>query len=223
MIVTCEKCFTRYAVPDDSVGVMGRTVKCAKCGYSWLQMQENPANVNTQATEMLPKVVPEEVKKSDKKIVPLIVPYEAPFYLKAVPVFACFMILVILALFYKDDIREKFVVADKIYSALHVYSNKGLALEEFKISFEPGVTADKENVYLEGHIRNNSDSPKHLPDLKISILNEKSEVIAYHIIEHNGIELKPQDSFPVENKMTNLTHLAKNIRLEFVDRIDKLF
>ena len=37
MIIACPACATRYAVPDSSIGVEGRVVRCAKCRHSWFQ------------------------------------------------------------------------------------------------------------------------------------------------------------------------------------------
>lgn len=37
MIIACPACGTKYVVPDDALGVEGRTVRCAKCKHSWFQ------------------------------------------------------------------------------------------------------------------------------------------------------------------------------------------
>lgn len=50
MIIACPACSTRYVVPDSSIGVDGRTVRCAKCKHSWYQdgpTLERPVEVPT--------------------------------------------------------------------------------------------------------------------------------------------------------------------------------
>ncbi|MBX7514115.1 zinc-ribbon domain-containing protein [Qipengyuania sp. GH38] len=49
MIIACPACSTRYVVPDNAIGVDGRTVRCAKCKHSWFQDGADVADI--QASE----------------------------------------------------------------------------------------------------------------------------------------------------------------------------
>ena len=49
MILTCPSCDTRYSVDGSKFPAAGRTVRCAKCGHSWHQGPEAPAEPVAEA------------------------------------------------------------------------------------------------------------------------------------------------------------------------------
>jgi predicted Zn finger-like uncharacterized protein len=49
MILTCSSCGTRYSVDGAKFPTAGRTVRCAKCGNSWHQAAEAPAEPQSEA------------------------------------------------------------------------------------------------------------------------------------------------------------------------------
>jgi predicted Zn finger-like uncharacterized protein len=57
MIIACPACSTRYVVPDEAIGIDGRTVRCAKCKNSWFQdgpevAVEAPLDPETDAAQV---------------------------------------------------------------------------------------------------------------------------------------------------------------------------
>lgn len=53
MLLTCEKCHTKYNIADAKIGNRGREVRCAHCGYKWFQ--------TLQGVEPLPEIIKPEV------------------------------------------------------------------------------------------------------------------------------------------------------------------
>ena len=41
MILTCQSCQTRYLVPNQSLGIDGRRVRCTHCSHEWFQEPED--------------------------------------------------------------------------------------------------------------------------------------------------------------------------------------
>lgn len=58
MIIACPACQTRYVVPDTSIGVDGRTVRCAKCRHSWFQEGASAEAVSASAQAEAPAAPP---------------------------------------------------------------------------------------------------------------------------------------------------------------------
>lgn len=73
MLLVCPSCRTRYAVPDNAVGVDGRQVRCANCKHGWFQ--EGAVPQTAPATSVPAPSISATAEKSDSA--PVIAPPEA--------------------------------------------------------------------------------------------------------------------------------------------------
>ena len=80
MILSCPACHTRYRLPEGSVPPEGRQVRCAKCGNSWHEPGEPPAEI---AADPLPEDNAPEATVADS--LPESVVEEATSYQPAPP------------------------------------------------------------------------------------------------------------------------------------------
>ena len=62
MLLTCSSCNSRYLVNSADLKPNGRTVRCATCGYEWLQTP------NLIEKETLEPSVPRTVKEENNKL-----------------------------------------------------------------------------------------------------------------------------------------------------------
>ncbi len=79
MIIACPACSTRYAVPDSSIGVDGRVVRCAKCRESWFQDGPELAEpgADTPAVPAQPQPAPVTDAPEGTAVAPVSVPAAA--------------------------------------------------------------------------------------------------------------------------------------------------
>ena len=90
MLLVCPSCRTRYAVPDNAVGVDGRQLRCANCKHSWFQAAVAPqvapapavvAPVDTQSAPPAEATPPAQAVPPDTPVgepAPAPVPQPAP-------------------------------------------------------------------------------------------------------------------------------------------------
>lgn len=95
MLLVCPSCRTRYAVPDNAVGVDGRQVRCANCKHGWFQEGAVPQTAPATSvpapsipapgdqSDPAPVIAPAEAAAPTPEVTPLVSPDPAPRYMGA--------------------------------------------------------------------------------------------------------------------------------------------
>jgi len=163
MILECSECKARYLVPDQAIGVDGRTVRCAKCGHSWFQA---PGAEAAKTLGELDKVL-DEINARPKPIppgsnLPVLRRQVVPLGLKVAVATAAA------------------VAASLVMLAAHpalfgLPSSKGLVLADVGIT---KLSVDNHLAYeINGKISNSSDTPMAVPILRISLIGDDNTTL----------------------------------------------
>ncbi len=65
MIIKCDSCQKKFAVPDGAIGPAGRLVQCSSCGNKWTAYPEKkPVKEKKIIQKQKPKVKKQKIKKS---------------------------------------------------------------------------------------------------------------------------------------------------------------
>ena len=65
MIIKCDYCQKKFAVPDGAIGPAGRLVQCSSCGNKWTAYPEkDPVKEEKTIQKQKPKVKKQKIKKS---------------------------------------------------------------------------------------------------------------------------------------------------------------
>ena len=162
MILECEKCKTRFGVPDGAIKAEGRKVKCSNCGHVWHQMPiTERAAVDSLEAEATRKEEEENNAPTERE----------KTFLR--PVAACLLIVNIFLASY--TFQHKSPILEEVFSQLGLNPITGLVFANVNLDYQ----AYQENVmlYLTGSVVNESETAKALPAIRISIWDENNKEI----------------------------------------------
>lgn len=215
MIITCTNCKTSFVAPDTAIGTSGRNVKCSKCQNIWfVTLPPKPrAEINNFT-------IPSTQALQGSFNLPTVSDNNIGWYLYMLPMLLGLMLITVYILLFPNEIF-KFTNSDFICQKFAICDTSGIKFKNIKLE-EVHQGATKVTVLSYGII-NENQVVKHMPIIRIRLLNKENQVIKSHIALSPQVLLKPLYSHFVKTRFDDIPDNIENIELSIGNRLELLF
>lgn len=216
VIITCEKCTARYAIPDSAIPEKGRLVKCTKCQNQWIVKL-----TTSEAEQKIQQNASTSTGKEIEIIPPKIIIIKTPVALKFMPLLLIALILFTFIIFYSNQLISYFPSLANIYLKQDIYNTDNLVMQN--INFHKEATDNNSNIIVSGKITNLSSEIKPIPMLSILLKDQYHHKVKTQILSQNGAKLNPNESYIISSKFTNVPNLIEYIDLNLGNKLELFF
>lgn len=226
MILTCDKCFTRYMVSLAAIPPHGRTVKCVKCGNSWLQHRDDIIHGNDDDTPIhatFSTSSPPQIQTVGLSAIPAgsslpVIRIDrtppTPFLLKILPPFIVLLLTMLALILYKDTVLRVVPTLQPIYNSIGLYDTSGITLHEIALSKE------EDGIYLYGKIVNSAPKVQYVPDIRVTVLDGEKHPLSSYTIPAPGSRMEPTAVFLLHNKLPATIQNAAYITVDAGNKLE---
>ena len=205
MILTCSKCATRYHVDPSSLGVEGRTVRCAGCGHRWTAKPPADApkvlELKTPSTAAWRAAAAARRNSSPRVVVWLV---------------AALVVLVLAsAVIGRDEIVASFPESVPIYRALGLPLAVQAGLEFGQVSSDRVVEGGVAVLVFEGEIVNQSKEPRHVPPIRVILLDDGGRHLQRETFSSKDASLDAGGKTTFSGRLVNPPSQARNYSITF--------
>lgn len=194
MIVTCSACKTRYLTDPAALGTIGRMVRCAKCGHTW--MQPPPADLPRRVDVISPADGPAEMSPPRFNLpAPYIPPRRRRSRARAMLAVAAVVVIAVVGAGYfaRAQIIETWPEAKRVYDLIGVNTSSAtLDVGNLKIVHRPieGI----EVLVLQGEITNRGPRPQAVPVLRATLFDAADKGVMDWTFAGDAVVLQPGET-----------------------------
>jgi predicted Zn finger-like uncharacterized protein len=194
MILQCKNCNARYLVPDNSIGVDGRTVRCARCSHSWFE-QPLPSDTLNPPTDNTPDF-DTMIGNINAAVKPLAAGSNLPAHRSHIPAGLKAMVAILIIF---SMALSLFITMPKVFG---IAPSKGLVLSDIKI--RKNADEKTSTVEITGNILNNSDELRNVPKIRVILLDGANNPLQSWEFKSNGEALKSKETIPFSTGDLNI-------------------
>jgi predicted Zn finger-like uncharacterized protein len=206
MILTCSKCATRYHVDPASLGSEGRVVRCAGCGHRWTAKppQDAPKALDLKTTPST--AAWRAAAAARRRSSPPIVAWLAT---------ALVILVLASAVIGRNEIVARFPESSTIYRALGLPLAVRPGLEFEQVTSERVVEGGVAVLVFEGEIVNQSKEPRHVPPIRVILLDDGGRQLQREIFSSKDASLDAGGKTTFSGRLVNPPSQARNYSITF--------
>jgi predicted Zn finger-like uncharacterized protein len=205
VILTCSKCATRYHVEPASLGVEGRTVRCAGCGHRWTA--KPPADAPKALELKTPSPAAWRAAAAARR-------RRSPG-IAACLVVALGVLVVTSAVLARNKIVASFPESAVIYRALGLPLALQPGLEFGEVIPERVVEGGVAVLVFEGEIVNQSKQPRHVPPIRVILLDDGGRQLQRETFSSKDAWLDAGGKTTFSGRLVNPPSQARNYSITF--------
>lgn len=214
MIISCPSCSSKFAVKSEAIGEKGRNVKCAKCAHKWFQKPDEKALEATKKAD-----IEEEPKQVDPVPkggnLPSVQKEKTPIYAPILLAASVMILAVVITIAGASSILPGM---QGYYSIFGIYDSSEIALYDVDIHKEE--SGKYTSLVIKAKIVNQSEETKKLPNLRISIYDDKDELLDKITLDSQAAPIEAGQSIDFKNKVPKIPSSAAKVVMDLGNKFE---
>lgn len=223
MILTCPACATRYLVEPRALGAEGRTVRCARCAYSWYEPPPAP-EVSADAAPTAERAAPLYGAQTPRPIPPgSNLPALIDSHRRRPSPFGWLALAVVVlagtvgALAYRQRIVEIWPPSTRLYAMLHlpVAGRADAAFNVRNLASERTVRDGRPLLKVSGEVVNLGSTPQSVPPLHLALKDHNAKALKEWRERLPGGPLRPGQAATFRAELADPPESAVSLSVSF--------
>lgn len=229
MILTCDKCHTRYLLPTHLLGADGRRVRCTLCSHEWFQIPEDddfsdslvdaeltPDSVNTFSEDMdMPILVQDVIPPDPKKL------FKWQSGMSTGMMAALFIAVLLFTglLMFRGPVTKIWPDSLALYTALGLTDpipGEGLVFENLQATTSYNAEG-VEILRVTGDVMNIRNYPVRVPGLRFALRREDGSEVETWSYPSPNADIPAQQSIPLTATYPQIAADVKEVNVRFVE------
>jgi hypothetical protein len=181
----------------------GKNVKCVKCGYIWFQDAPKHLPIIDKPLKLEP------IPKGSS--LPVIIEHSSSIWLKILPLFFTFMIIVTSISIFRDQITKTIPYSHKFYNLINLPTTNDINLNNISI------TRGKDFININGFVVNRSSEERKVPAILLTISDQNGKKLTSSLISSPNHYLNTNEKYPIHKRIFNLPTNSYYVTIDIED------